>query len=225
MKISIQWVTLSGVVVMGTLFLADCNGKSPQTSPVKDTVLTSEVVSGDSLLQDTTLSTVKDLKPESGDQPGSQDSSSVTRPDPGSGRTNAPDFTLSDISGASHTFSSYQGKVVLVDFWATWCPPCRAEIPHLKKLHDAYKSQGLVILGVGLDKKTSISKFVLSNSVNYTVLVDESNITGGLFNVRGIPRTIIVDKKGRIAFDHTGFSPGMEKELETEIKTLLAEEY
>lgn len=216
---------LGGALVMAVLFFAGCSTKSPQIASTQDTLPVSRDVAGDAPVQDTLQPALKDVKPESGNPTSGQDSFSVGRPDPGTGRTKALDFTLADISGATHSLSSYRGKVVLVDFWATWCPPCRAEIPHLTRLYNTYKSQGLIILGVGLDKKSSISKFLLSNSISYVVLVDETSVTGGLYNIRGIPRTIIVDKKGRIASDHTGFSPGMENELEAEIKTLLAEEY
>jgi peroxiredoxin len=138
-------------------------------------------------------------------------------------RKAAVDFTLADLSGTPHSLSDYQGKVVLVDFWATWCGPCREEIPHLAKLYEAYGSQGLVVLGVGLDKEASLAEFVSENGISYVVLVDETGVTGNLYSVKGIPRTLIIDKKGRIAFDHTGFAPGMEVTMEQEIRTLLAE--
>jgi peroxiredoxin len=153
------------------------------------------------------------------------ESSSEPEHDPGKNRKQAPGFTLADLSGRLHSLADFQGKVVLVDFWATWCGPCLKEIPHLVKLYDTYKSKGFVILGVGLDRQSNIAKFAADNKISYTVLVDEKSVAARPYGVSGIPRTLIIDKKGRIAFDHTGFAPGMEKEMEAEIKTLLAEEY
>ncbi|MEA3312136.1 MAG: TlpA disulfide reductase family protein [candidate division WOR-3 bacterium] len=152
-------------------------------------------------------------------------SSTSPKPDPGANRRQAPDFTLADLSGSQHSLSDFRGKVVLVDFWATWCGPCRKEIPHLVKFYDAYSSQGFVILGVGLDKEANLSRFANQNGISYIVLVDEKGVAGKLYGIRSIPRTLIIDKKGRIAFDHTGFPSGMEVEMEAEILTLLAEKY
>lgn len=135
----------------------------------------------------------------------------------------APDFTLADMNGKAHTLSKYQGKVVLIDFWASWCPPCRAEIPHLVKIYEKYKSDGLVILGVGLDKKENLATISKELGITYTVLVDDRSVTGRLYDVKGIPRTLMLDRKGRIAADHTGFAEGMESELEGEVKKLLSE--
>jgi thiol-disulfide isomerase/thioredoxin len=115
--------------------------------------------------------------------------------------------------------------VVLLDFWATWCGPCKAEIPHLVKLYNKYKSQGLVVIGVGLDKQARLADYVKQNGVTYITLVDEKSASAKAYNVSGIPRTLMIDKKGRIAFDHTGYSPGMESQVEAEITGLLAEEY
>jgi peroxiredoxin len=159
-----------------------------------------------------------------------QNTGDVTNAGSGSGsgdaekeRKAALDFTLPDMSGKAHTLSKYQGKVVLIDFWASWCPPCRAEIPHLVKIYEKYKSQGLVIIGVGLDKKENLATISKELGLTYTVLVDDHNVTGRLYDVKGIPRTLMLDKKGRIAADHTGFAEGMESELEAEVKKLLSE--
>ncbi len=148
----------------------------------------------------------------------------VQTEDPGKDRKMSSNFTLLDLDGTSHVLSSYKGKVVLIDFWASWCPPCKAEIPHLVKIYEAYKNKGLVIIGVGLDKKANLAKIKAELGINYTVLVDEKSEAGRLYEVRGIPRTLILDKKGRIAADHVGFAEGMQKDLEQEITKLLAEE-
>ncbi len=145
--------------------------------------------------------------------------------DPGAGRKTAPEITLADINGKTHKLSNYRGKVVLVDFWATWCGPCRSEIPHLVRIYNTYKNQGFVALGVGLDDTERLKNMVKDLNISYPILPDEQSISSKPYRVLGIPRTLIIDKKGRIAFDHTGFGPGMQVELEKEIKQLLAEEY
>ena len=152
-----------------------------------------------------------------------QSTSSQETSDQARDRGMSKDFTLTDLEGTSHALSSYKGKVVLLDFWASWCPPCRAEIPHLVNIYNAYKDKGLVIIGVGLDKRANLVKIQRELKIDYTVLVDEKSEVGRLYDVKGIPRTLILDKEGRIAADHVGFAEGMQKDLEQEIKNLLAE--
>jgi peroxiredoxin len=199
---------IAGVMVilsiLGIGLPAGCAKKTPDDVPVTPPVTTAEDVS-DTSVTDTSKGSIPH--------------------DPGKGRRVAPDFTLADLSGREHSLSDYQSRVVLVDFWATWCRPCLIEIPHLLKLYEAYKSQGFVALGVGLDKKANLAEFARENRMSYVVLVDEKGIAGKLYGIRSIPRTLIVDKKGRVAFDHTGFVPGMEAQMEAQIRTLLAEEY
>jgi len=209
---------LSGIIVilsiLGSGLLAGCGNKNPSETPevterIPDTSSASEVT-------DTSLE---------GDEGNTPQTSAEPKEDPGADRRQAPDFTLADLSGSQHSLSDFRGKVVLLDFWATWCGPCRKEIPHLVKFYDTYSSQGFVILGVGLDKEANLSRFASQIGMNYIVLADEKGVAGKLYVIRSIPHTLIIDKKGRIAFDHTGFAPGMEVEMEAEIISLLAEEY
>lgn len=139
-----------------------------------------------------------------------------------SARKAPSDITLPDLDGNTHVLSSYRGKVVLVDFWATWCGPCKAMIPHLVDLYQRYQKKGLVVLGVGLDDSISLRSFSEKNAITYPVLVGTEQ-TGRTFQVTAIPSSFILDKRGRIAFQHTGFYPGMEKTLEDEVIQLLAE--
>jgi peroxiredoxin len=132
------------------------------------------------------------------------------------------DFTLPDLDGKNYTLSSFHGKVVLVDFWATWCGPCKLMIPHAIQLYEQYRKQGLVVLGVGLDDESSLRNFAQKEKITYPVLVGTHEI-GTTFGVSAIPTTYLLDKKGNIAFQHTGFYPGMETTLEEEVTKLLAE--
>lgn len=138
-------------------------------------------------------------------------------------RNAAIDFTLYDLDGVELTLSEQKGNIVLVDFWATWCPPCVVEIPHLIEFHDKYKDRGLVLWGVSLDnKREKIVDFVDKHNINYTILLGNQSVAKS-YNVQGIPTTILFDKENRIAYKHVGFAPGMEEQLEEEILQLLNE--
>jgi peroxiredoxin len=126
----------------------------------------------------------------------------------------APDFTLDDIEGNSHTLSGYRGKVVLVDFWATWCPPCVVEIPHFVKLYNKYKEKGFVILGVSLDTdEKRLRDFIEEKEMEYPVLVNAGKVSV-IYAVEAIPTAYMIDKEGRIAGKFVGYRPGYEKEIE-----------
>jgi peroxiredoxin len=218
-----KFVKIAGVMVvlsiLGIGLLAGCAKKNP------DDVLVTPPVTPAEDLSETSVTDTSSKPGPPGQKGDTVETVAVPEEDPGADRRAAPDFTLTDLSGNEHSLSDFRGRVVLVDFWATWCGPCRREIPHLVKLYEGYSSQGFVVLGVGLDKKAKLAEFARENRMSYVVLVDEKGVTGSLYAIRGIPRTLIIDKKGRIAFDHTGFAPGMEVKMEQEIRTLLAEEY
>jgi peroxiredoxin len=137
-----------------------------------------------------------------------------------SGGNVAADFTLPDMNGKNVRLSDYRGKVVLLEFWATWCPPCRASIPGIEKLFKAYKDKGLVILAVSLDEGgwDSVKSFISSNGMTYTVLKGNDDVSAS-YQVRTIPMMLIVDKDGRISKRYLGF--GNEEDLEKDIKTIL----
>ncbi|MHB0999334.1 MAG: peroxiredoxin family protein [Armatimonadota bacterium] len=145
--------------------------------------------------------------------------------------TKAPEFKLKSINGKTVTLSQLRNdpinkgakRVVLLDFWATWCPPCRNEVPHLQKLHEKYGKKGLVVVGIALDDggASDVKPFAKENGLKYTMLVDPAGTTAKKYGVRPIPTTFIIGKDGVIKNMHLGFSPGMEDELEKEIKALL----
>jgi peroxiredoxin len=134
--------------------------------------------------------------------------------------TPAADFTLQDINGKKVTLSDYRGKVVLLEFWATWCPPCRASIPGLEKIHKAYKNKGLVVLAVSLDEGAwdSVKSFMTDYGITYTVLKGTDEVASQ-YHVRTIPMLLILDKEGRISKRYLGF--GMDEDLETDIKAVI----
>ena len=145
--------------------------------------------------------------------------------DPGKDRQTFADFELQDINGKTHRISDYRGKVVIVDFWATWCPPCRKEIPHLISFYNKYNKKGLVIVGVSLDKRDKTLAMARDFGINYVCLVDETGRTGNMFGVRAIPTTFFLDKKGRIAKVQKGFTEAWTDDMENMIRQLINENY
>ena len=138
-------------------------------------------------------------------------------------RTAAPNFKLADLSGHSVELASHRGKVVLIDFWATWCPPCRQEIPHFIELYKAYRGKGLEIIGIALDQSGAavVKPFAQMNGINYPIVIGTPQVEAAYGGIRGIPTTFLVDKKGQIAKKYIGYQ---DKEVfEKEIQALLAE--
>jgi len=117
----------------------------------------------------------------------------------------APDFSLQQLSGQSLTLSSYRGKVVLLDFWATWCVPCREEIPHFVELQDKYRQQGLQIIGVSMDDGPEpVRDFYREFKMNYPVVMGDAK-TGELYGgVLGLPIAFVIGRDGRIYAKHIG---------------------
>ena len=121
----------------------------------------------------------------------------------------APDFTLPDLEGNSLTLSDFKGKVIILDFWATWCPPCRVEIPDFVQLYDKYEDEGLLIIGVSLDRgdSRSVKQFSESYKINYPIVLGNFNVTEDYGGIRGIPTTFIIDRKGDIKEKYVGYQP------------------
>ena len=133
----------------------------------------------------------------------------------------APNFLLKTFKSNKIELAKLKGKVVVVNFWATWCPPCRAEIPDFVKVHHAYKSKGLEIIGIALDEDgwSKVNPFVEKNIISYPVVLGTADVVQRYGGIEGIPTTFIVDKKGNIVDHQVGM---MTKEmLEQKIKVLL----
>ncbi|PIP67865.1 MAG: hypothetical protein CO035_05710 [Candidatus Omnitrophica bacterium CG_4_9_14_0_2_um_filter_42_8] len=133
----------------------------------------------------------------------------------------APDFLLKDAGGIERKLSDFKGSVVIIDFWATWCPPCREEIPHFVELYNQYKDQGLEIIGVSMDQNPQrvIPGFIEKNKINYTILFGENRVYDLYGGINAIPTTFIVDKEGNLVRKYVGYR---EKGIfEQDIKELL----
>jgi peroxiredoxin len=113
-------------------------------------------------------------------------------------RRNEANFTLTDLNGKNWTLRELRGKVVLLNFWATWCPPCRKEMPDLENLSHRFGQAGLVILGISDEKSETVRKFIAQQGITYPVLFDPDRKIHELYQIEGIPKTFIYDREGRI---------------------------
>jgi thiol-disulfide isomerase/thioredoxin len=133
----------------------------------------------------------------------------------------APDWKLTGLDGKTVKFSDFRGKVVILNFWATWCMPCRIEIPDLAELQKQYGDKGLAIVGVSLDEQGPevVKKFMKQFQMTYLVVIGNEKIVAAYGGIEGIPTTFVIGRDGRIVSRHIGFA---EKEvLEREIRSLL----
>lgn len=112
-------------------------------------------------------------------------------------RQNA-DFTLSDLSGKAWHLQDLKGKVVLVNFWATWCPPCRKEMPDLQALYDKYKERGLLVLSISDEDAAKVTPFIAERKITYPVLLDPGRKVNQAFVVEGIPKSFVYDREGKL---------------------------
>src|SRR5271157_3234811 len=109
-----------------------------------------------------------------------------------------PEFTLKDLSGKTWTFAELRGKVVLVNFWATWCPPCRKEMPDLETLFERFSSKGLVVLGISDEEAAKVEPFIRESQVSFPVLLDPGRKVNEMFVVEGIPKSFVYDREGKL---------------------------
>jgi len=136
----------------------------------------------------------------------------------------APDFALKSASGKNLRLSEHRGDVVMINFWATWCGPCRQEMPLLDDLYNRYQRVGFSLLGVNIDDDSRRAmQMVEELGVGFPVLFDESKKVSKLYQVEAMPVTVLVDREGTVRHVHHGYKPGYEEKYLTEIRSLLRE--
>jgi len=128
---------------------------------------------------------------------------------------------LPDLNGKQVRLQDFPNKVLIVDFWATWCGPCREEIPHLNRLYENYRGKGLEIIGISMDtdEPANIKKFTRDFRMEYTIVIGNDNVAQD-FGLLGYPTTIIIDRKGNIIKKYTGYQPSFIAEIEKTINEL-----
>lgn len=136
----------------------------------------------------------------------------------------APDVVLQSADGAPVPLAAYKGKVVLVDFWASWCAPCKTSFPALDVIYREYQPRGLEVLAVNLDEmRKSADVFLTAHPHRMTVLFDPKGAAPVAFGVKGMPTSFVIDKTGAIRFTHMGYSGNVDHSYRQEIAQLLSE--
>ena len=136
----------------------------------------------------------------------------------------ATNFTLKDAEGNNVRLSEYRGQVVLINFWASWCGPCRQEFPLLDDLHAKYQPMGFTVFGVNVEQDRKLADKVLREiPVTFPILFDDANEVSKAYDVDAMPSTVLVDRNGEIRYMHRGYKPGYEDMYEKQIRALIRE--
>jgi peroxiredoxin len=136
--------------------------------------------------------------------------------------TPAPDFSLHAMGGPNMRLQDQRGRVVMVNFWATWCAPCQQEMPHLNRLYQKYRSSGFVLLGVNVDEDSSKAADVAAKlGITFPVLLDADKRVSKLYDLSTMPSTVLIDRDGKVRFVHRGYLAGYEDAYEKQIRELL----
>ncbi len=136
----------------------------------------------------------------------------------------APDFTLKSSSGKNLKLSEHRGEVVLLNFWASWCGPCRKEMPYLEQIQEKYADYGFTVMGVNVEEDSSKAKKMLKDiPVTFPILFDTSNSASKAYKVSAMPTTVIIDRDGNMRYLHKGYKSGDEATYKQWVKKLIRE--
>jgi len=137
----------------------------------------------------------------------------------------APNLNLKTLENSNLKISDLKGDVVYVDFWATWCPPCRQSFPWMEEMYQRYSDLGFKVVAISLDNKREvIDQFLKTMKVNFTIAHDPSGESANEFKVKGMPSSYLIDRKGNIHMTHLGFNDRDKEKLESEIKNLISQD-
>jgi peroxiredoxin len=136
----------------------------------------------------------------------------------------APQFSLGARSGTNVSLAQYRGQVVMLNFWASWCGPCRQEMPLLDSIYTKYKRMGFTLIGVNVEPDSKAANDWLKQTpVSFPILYDKESKVSRMYDVEGMPSTVIIDRAGKVRVLHRGYKPGDENEYLDSIRTLVRE--
>ncbi len=134
----------------------------------------------------------------------------------------APNFTLKSSAGRNVKLSEHRGEVIMLNFWATWCGPCRQEMPLLNRIHEHYRKAGFTLLGVNIDDRPEAARDMAKKlGIAFPVLFDTEKRVSRLYDVNAMPSTVLIDRDGRVRHIHLGYRAGYEDKYESQIRELL----
>ena len=136
----------------------------------------------------------------------------------------APSFTLAARGGQNVSLTQYKGQVVMLNFWASWCGPCRQEMPLLESIYRKYNKMGFTMIGVNVEPDSNAAnEWLKATPVSFPILYDRDSKVSKLYDVAGMPSTVIIDRNGKLRVLHRGYKPGDENEYLDSIRTLIRE--
>jgi thiol-disulfide isomerase/thioredoxin len=136
----------------------------------------------------------------------------------------APEFRLSNRAGGELSLSSLKGQVVMINFWASWCGPCRQEFPALDQIYSKYKPMGFQMVAINVEsEKADAERFLGKTPISFPILFDPDNRVSGSYGVSAMPTTILVDRQGRLRWQHRAYKPGDEAKYIEQIRAMLRE--
>lgn len=136
----------------------------------------------------------------------------------------APDFTLKSDNGNNLRLSEHRGQVVMINFWASWCGPCRQEMPVLDELQQRYSKAGFTVLGVNVEQDSGQAVQLLQGmNLSFPILFDPKSVVSKLYDVKAMPSTVMIDRDGNMRYLHRGYKPGYEDQYREQIKELIRE--
>ena len=138
--------------------------------------------------------------------------------------TPAPDFTLKSLSGQNLNLTEQRGKITVINFRASWCGPCRKEMPILQRFHEKYTDLGVQVWGINVEQENQAGRdFISKVNVNFPILFDDKNTLSALYQVDAMPTTVVVDRSGQVRYVFRGYKDGYEKKYAKAIKKLIRE--